>query len=99
MADVLMNYEALYNAATKYSNAQTELDELTSNLTAVVDALGGNFEGEAYRAFESAWQQSKPTLQKLAEAVGNFAPELNNAVERQKEVEAASAGRLGSLGF
>lgn len=99
MADVMMNYEGLHEAATKYSNAQTEIDDITANLDAAVQALSGNFQGEAYRAFEAAWQESKPTLLKLAEALGNFAPELNAAVERQREAEEISAGRLGSLGF
>lgn len=99
MADVTMSYGSLQEAANKVNTAKSDLEQVISFLTSAVSALEGNWSGESYKAFVSAWNDSKPTMERLKEAVGNFAPELNNAVASQQETEAASASRLGSLSF
>lgn len=49
--------------------------------------------------YDGKWTESKPTLERLATAVGNFAPELNRAVASQQETEAANAGTMAGLAF
>ena len=99
MADVTMNYGSLENAASQVSQAQEDLEQVISFLTNAVSALEGNWQGESYNAFVNAWAESKPTMEKLAAAVGNFAPELKRAVASQKETETANAGAMAALGF
>ncbi len=99
MADVAMTYESLQGAAGKVNRAETDLGTVISNLTNAVTALEGNWTGASYNAFVNAWNESKPTMERLKEAVGKFAPELNAAVKRQQEAEAASSARMDNLSF
>lgn len=99
MADIMMTYQGLENAATKITQAEAELDSLIQNLTNVVNALGSDYKGVSYEAFKSAWESSKPTMVKLKAAVGEFAPALRTAAAKQREVESGTAGHMGSLGF
>lgn len=99
MADVTMTYGSLESAAGQVSQAQADLEQVISFLTNAVNALEGNWQGESYNAFVNAWTESKPTMERLATAVGNFAPELNRAVASQQETEAANASAMASLAF
>ena len=99
MADVLMTYESLQEAAGKVNTAKSDLEQVISFLTSAVSALEGNWSGESYTAFVNAWNESKPTMERLKEAVGAFAPELNNTVAQQQEAEAKSTGRMNNLSF
>lgn len=99
MADFSMTYEALETAASQINTAKSDLEQVISFLDSAISTLGGGFVGESYNAFANAWQESKPTMQKLAEAVGNFAPELNKAVQTQQTQVSADAGRMAGLKF
>ena len=99
MADVTMTYASLETAASNVNSAKADLESVISFLNSAVSALEGNWSGQSYEAFVGAWQQSKPTMEKLAEAVGNFAPELNKAVSAQQEREASAAGSMSGLAF
>lgn len=99
MADVTMSYSSLQEAAGKINTAKEDLEQVISSLTSAVSALEGSWSGESYKAFVNAWNESKPTMERLKEAVGNFAPELNNAVARQQEIDVLSAGRMETLSF
>ena len=99
MADVTMTYGSLEATAGQVNQAKADLEQVIAFLTSAVGALDGNWQGESYNAFVNAWNESKPTMQKLAEAVGNFAPELNRAVASQQETEAANASAMSSLAF
>lgn len=99
MADVTMTYASLETAASNVNNAKADLENVISFLNSAVSALEGNWSGESYEAFVSAWQASKPTMERLAESVGNFAPELTKAVAAQQEREASAAGAMSGLAF
>lgn len=99
MADVTMSYSSLQEAAGKINTAKEDLEQVISSLTSAVSALESSWSGESYKAFVNAWNESKPTMERLKEAVGNFAPELNNAVARQQETDVASAVRMETLSF
>ena len=99
MADVAMTYESLQGAAGKVNQAETDLGTVITNLTNAVAALEGNWTGASYNAFVNAWNESKPTMERLKQAIAKFAPELNNAVTRQQEAEAASSARMDNLSF
>ncbi len=99
MADVTMNYSSLQEAAGKINTAKEDLEQVISSLTSAVSALESSWSGESYKAFVNAWNESKPTMERLKEAVGNFAPELNNAVARQQATDVASAARMETLSF
>lgn len=99
MADVAMTYEALYEAAGKVNQAESDLGTVITNITNAIAALEGQYEGASYRALVNAWNESKPTMERLKLAIGNFAPELNNAVTRQQEAEATSSVRMDDLSF
>lgn len=99
MADVKMTYGSLETAAVQVNQAKADLDQVISFLSNAVSALDGAWQGESYSAFVNAWNESKPTMQKLSEAVGNFAPELNRIVSTQQETEAANASAMSSLTF
>lgn len=99
MADITMSYSSLQEAAGKVNTAKGDLEQVISFLTSAVSALEGTWSGESYNAFVNAWNESKPTMERLKEAVGNFAPELNNAVTRQQETEAMSSVRMENLSF
>lgn len=99
MADVSMTYSALESAAGKINTAKEDLENVISQLDGAVNALEGNWTGKAYEAFRNAWTESKPTMQKLAMAVGNFAPELNSAVSDESEREAQRASTMSNLAF
>lgn len=99
MADVTMTYSSLETAASSITSAKGDLESVIAALTSAVSALDGNWSGESYQAFVEAWDSSKPTMEKLAEAVGNFAPELTKAVSSEQEREAASAAAMSSLAF
>lgn len=99
MASISMTYESLQNAASQVTKAEANLEEVIQLLNNTVSALEGNWVGESYTAFVNAWNESKPTMERLKEAVGRFAPELNNAVARQQETEATSSNRLENLSF
>ncbi len=99
MADVTMTYSSLETAAGHVNQAKDDLDQVISFLSSAVSSLDGAWEGESYNAFVNAWNESKPTMQKLSEAVGNFAPALNRAVSAQQEIEATGATELGGLAF
>lgn len=96
---VTMNYESLQTAATNVRSAQTDIQEVITKLTNAVNALQGNWSGDSYEAFLNAWQSSKPTLQKLAEAVGAIAPELEKTVAEQITKEGESAQRMSGVAF
>lgn len=99
MADITMTYSSLTEAAGKVNTAKEDLAQVISNLDSAVGALEGNWSGESYNAFVNAWKDSKPTMDRLKEAVGNFAPELNKAVADQQETEAGRAARMEGLAF
>lgn len=99
MADVTMTYSSLETAASSITSAKGDLESVIAALTSAVSALDGNWSGESYQAFVEAWTNSRPTMEKLAEAVGNFAPELTKAVTSEQEREAASAASMSSLAF
>ena len=99
MADVSMTYASLETAASNVNNAKADLESVISFLDSAVSALEGNWSGESYEAFVGAWRSSKPTMQKLSEAVGAFAPELTKAVAAQQERESAAAGAMSGLAF
>ena len=99
MADVMMTYASLQTAASNVNAAKADLEDVIARLESAVAALDGNWSGESYNAFVAAWQESKPTMQRLAEAVGRFAPELNNAVVAQQERESATAASMTNLAF
>jgi len=99
MADVTMTYGSLEAAAGQVNAAKADLEEVISFMSSAIGALDGAWQGESYSALVNAWNESKPTMQRLAEAVGNFAPELNNAVAAQQETEAANAAGMASLAF
>ena len=99
MPDVSMSYSSLETAARQVNTAKTNLENVISNLTSAVGALEGSWEGESYSAFVNAWNESKPTMQKLSEAVGNFAPALNSAVAAQQETDTSLSGTMKTLAF
>ncbi len=99
MADITMSYASLEEAATKIETAKSDLETLIADLTSVVSTLGDNYSGESYNAFLNAWTESKPTMENLKEAVGNFSPALKTAAENQRQLEIATAGKMGNLGF
>ena len=99
MADISMNYAALESAASKITSAESELDSLISKLTSVIDTLGDGYQGQSYQAFKNAWEESKPTMTRIKEAVGAFAPALNEAATKQQELEGETGGKMGGLGF
>ena len=94
-----MTYEALNTTADKISRAKEDLDTAAQLIESAVQALEGNWSGESYNAFVAAWKESKPTLKKLSESVGAFAPELKNAVANQQERERSSASAMKSSSF
>lgn len=99
MADILMTYSSLEEAANGVDRAKADLEEVIALLDRTVSALEGSWSGESYEALVNAWGSSKPTVQKLAEAVAAFAPEIRGAAERQRETESASASRIQSTSF
>lgn len=99
MADIIMNYASLEEAASKITSAEEELQNLINTLSNVVSALGEGYSGESYNAFLNAWNESKPTMERLKEAVGNFAPALKTAAENQRQLELSTAQKMGGLGF
>lgn len=99
MADVTMTYSSLETTAKKVETAKKNLDDVIANLTNAVTALEGKWSGESYQAFVNAWNESKPTMQKLAEAVANFAPELRKAVSLQQETERQNASAMSNVAF
>lgn len=99
MADVTMTYASLETAANNVNTAKADLDQVIAMMTNAVSALDGNWSGESYNAFVEAWQTSKPTMEKLSEAVGKFAPELTNAVTAQREREQSAASAMKNLAF
>ena len=94
-----MDYASLQTAATKVTNAKTSIEEVISAMDEAVAALSGNWSGQSYEAFVNAWQDSKPTVKNLAEAIGNFAPEINKTVSTQQEREATSAAAISNCAF
>ncbi len=97
--DVKMSYAALEATSGKVDQAKADLDQVISFLDSAVSALEGEWLGESHSAFVNAWNESKPTMQKLSEAVGNFAPALNRAVNAQREREAETGQVMGELVF
>jgi WXG100 family type VII secretion target len=94
-----MTYASLEEAASKITAAEGELQNLISSLSSVVSTLGEGYSGESYNAFLAAWNESKPTMERLKEAVGNFAPALKTAAENQRQLELSTAQKMGNLSF
>ena len=99
MADITMNYASLEEAAQKITVAEGDLESIINTLNNVVSTLGENYSGASYNAFLAAWNDSKPTMERLKAAVGNFAPALKSAAANQRELESAAAQKMGGLGF
>ena len=99
MADFAMTYGSLETAAKQVNQAETNLGDVITFLSNAVSALEGSWEGESYEAFVGAWNESKPTMERLKDAVGKFAPELNRAVSAQQETEATNASAMSNLAF
>ncbi len=99
MADIIMNYASLEEAAKKIETAENELQNLIASLSSVVSTLGEGYSGESYNAFLNAWNESKPTMERLKEAVGNFAPALRTAANDQRELDIQIGKKMGTLGF
>ena len=99
MADVIMSYASLEDAANKITTAEGELGALISKLTSVVSTLGEGYTGDSYNAFLNAWEESKPTMEKLKEAIGNFSPALKTAAENQRQLDQSTAQQMSSLSF
>ena len=99
MADITMTYASLEEAASKITAAEGEQQNLIWSLSSVVSTLGEGYSGESYNAFLAAWNESKPTMERLKEAVGNFAPALKTAAENQRQLELSTAQKMGNLSF
>lgn len=99
MPDTSMTYESLRSAASKMDKAKNDLDDITSFVDKTVRSLEGDWSGEAYRAFVEAWQQSKPTMQRLAEAVERFAPALRERADKQEALEGKWANEVKDIAF
>jgi WXG100 family type VII secretion target len=99
MADITMSYASLEEAANKITSAKGDLETIINNLESVISTLGENYTGESYNAFVNAWNESKPTMEKLKEAVGNFAPTLRTVAENQRQTELQNAKITGGVTF
>ena len=99
MADISMTYSSLQTAANQIRKAEGELQDVTAQLESAVSALEGDWLGESHQAFVNAWQESKPTIQRLTEAIGNFAPALDQTVARQQGTEGNNVKVISGLGF
>lgn len=97
MADITMTYSAMSEAAGKIRSAESELIQAVANINSALSALGGGYSGQSYEAFRSAWGESEPKVKSMIEAVGQFAPGLEAAAERQKETELANANTASGL--
>ena len=89
MADLKVNYESMNDAAGKVEKAKSELESLISNLSTVASLLGNDNQGQFYQAFISAWDDTKPQLERLKEVVGEYAPKLRSAANTLRETDAA----------
>ena len=99
MADFAMTYESLQNASNQINKAESDLSTVIQSLNNAVTALDGEWVGQSYTAFRNAWENSKPTLNKLQEALAQFAPELQEAVRSQMEREQTTAAKMDNLAF
>ena len=99
MADIKMTYESLNSAAKKITQAKEELETLIKNLTNVVETLGSDYVGVSYDAFKNAWAESRPTMERLKEAVGEFGPALTQTAEEQREQELKQGQKMSKLGI
>lgn len=87
MADVRVSYESVNNAANKIAAAEEELGRLIANLDSVVQVMGNDNEGKAYRTFTELWNETKPQLEKLKECVGENAPRLRQFAARIQDAD------------
>lgn len=91
--------QTLQEAAGKIRQAQTSLEEVIGAMSSAVSALESGWQGDSHNAFVEVWEESRPAMEKLAEAIGKFAPELESVIKRQEETEATNVGAIKGLAF
>lgn len=89
MADLKVNYESMNDAAGKVAKAESELESLISNLSSVASLLGNDNQGQFYQSFITAWDETKPQLERMKVVVGEYAPKLRNAANTLRETDAS----------
>ena len=87
MVDVRVSYESVNSAANKIAAAEEALGTLIANLDSVVQVMGNDNEGRAYREFVELWNETKPQMEKLKECVGENAPRLRQFAARIQEAD------------
>lgn len=85
MADSVMNYESLEQAATALKTHKENIDQMLSDLTQHLGSLTGQWEGVSKREFDEQFEKLKPNIQKFAQLLENYSKELKTEIQSEQE--------------
>lgn len=84
MPEIFLTTSVLRETSQKIANCRVDIEGVIKQANAIVESLEGTWEGEAQKAFMSAWESKKSTYDKFSFDLNRFADFLSmytNAME------------------
>ena len=91
MAKIIVNPETLRQNATQIRNERAKFDETIARTKAIANSMGGEFEGEASKAFLENLQSYDSTFVEVGELIESFAKKLDNTANVMEETDTSVA--------
>jgi len=78
MSNIKLDIEGINSCVSSYKTKSDNLGTLIGEMDSILQTLGGYFEGEAHKAFETRYQaEFKPNLQKAQQMIQEIALALD----------------------
>ena len=93
MSNIKLDIEGINSCVSSYKTKSDNLGTLISEMDSLLQTLGGYFEGETQKAFETRYHaEFKPNLQKAQQMVQDIAQALNKAKDAMVNTDNVTAG-------
>ena len=99
MADLVMNYQSIYDLKREVSTMEEEFSELLTNLDALVGNINGKWRGKAQVEFATAYSELQPKLETMYKVLHNYATALSSIASNQNELEQTHATMFSNVGI
>lgn len=89
MPKIRLNSEALQAKAKEVEQYQQEQQEIISSVAKLVDEIVSDWQGKAQEAFIAAFEAARPTYEKFAPDLSDFAHFLTNYAQTNEYLDVA----------
>ncbi|MBR6570727.1 MAG: WXG100 family type VII secretion target [Clostridia bacterium] len=96
MADIIrLTAQEVEAVATRFGTAAEETTALLNELSGVVEGMSSGWEGDAYNAFVSSFEEIRTNLNGVVELYEGLQARLKGVVQTMQETDSALAASMG----